>query len=115
MTVTIYGIKNCDTMKKAFKWLAENNIDYSFHDYKKQGISTELAQKWIKTIPLDELINKRGTTWRKLDDDTKNSLSVDTAAQLIMNNTSLVKRPLLDVDGEFHLGFKPDTYAEIFS
>lgn len=102
-------------MKKAFKWLTENNIDYTFHDYKKQGISPELAKRWLNSIPLDVLINKRGTTWRKLDDAVKASLNGDNAAQLIMDNTSLVKRPLLEVNGNYHLGFKPETYAEILS
>ncbi len=115
MTVTIYGIKNCDTMKKAFKWLSEHNIDHEFHDYKKQGISAELAERWLSNIPLEELINKRGTTWRKLDDAIKNSLTRENAAQLIIENTSLVKRPLLEANGKFHLGFKPESYAELLS
>lgn len=115
MTITIYGIKNCDTMKKAFTWLDQQNIDYHFHDYKKQGISEELAEEWLARIELDKLINKRGTTWRKLDEAVKNNLDAVTAKQIIINNNSVVKRPLLNVNGNYHLGFKPDMYQEIFS
>ncbi|MEE4245506.1 MAG: ArsC family reductase [Kangiellaceae bacterium] len=114
MKPTIYGIKNCDTMKKAIKWLDENNIDYNFHDYKKQGISAQLAATWIEQIDLDVLINKRGTTWRKLDQASKDNLSKATAVKLIQEHNSMVKRPLLHTSHGYSLGFTPDLYSEIF-
>lgn len=101
-------------MKKAFKWLDENNISYEFHDFKKLEISDKQAKLWIKKVPLDLLINKRGTTWRKLDDDTKNSLSADSAVSLIQQNPSIVKRPLLEVNSNFYVGFKAEEYARVF-
>ncbi len=115
MAITIYGIKNCDTMKKAFKWLDEQGIEYQFHDYKKHGISEQLATDWLKQLAPEELVNKRGTTWRKLDAATKENLNSSTAKSIIMEHNSAVKRPLLDVDGNLHLGFKPEQYDEIFS
>jgi Spx/MgsR family transcriptional regulator len=115
MSVTLFGIKNCDTMKKAFRWLDDHQINYQFHDYKKQGLSAETVENWLKVLPLDELINKRGTTWRKLDDATKQSLNRENAVALILANTSLIKRPLLEVNQQYYLGFKPEIYAEIFN
>jgi len=113
--VTLYGIKNCDTMKKAMTWLNDAGIEYQFHDYKKEGISEALAQAWVEDLPIDLLINKRGTTWRKLPEEDKADLSKEKAVSLICANPSLVKRPLLDIGEEKHLGFKPEQYQEIFA
>ncbi len=113
--VKIYGIKSCDTMKKAFTWLDDNDIAYVFHDFKKETPDAPTIQNWIEHLPLDSLINKRGTTWRKLDDETKQSLDDKVAVSLIQTNASIVKRPLLEVDGQFHLGFKADQYGTIFN
>ncbi len=114
-TVTIYGIKNCDTMKKAVTWLEAHGIEYSFHDYKKAGIDSVRLQNWLKQVSWDTLINKRGTTWRKLADDAKDNVDNDKAIELMMDNPSLIKRPVLDIDGKIHLGFKADHYASLFS
>ena len=113
--VKIYGIKNCDTMKKAFKWLEDNKINYDFFDFKKVEISDSQAKLWCKEIPLYLLINKRGTTWRKLDEQTKTNLTTESAVPLIQENPSIIKRPLLEIDGNFYVGFKADEYARIFT
>lgn len=113
--VAIYGIKACDTMKKAFTWLTDNGIDYEFHDYKKQGIEASKLNDWLESTPWDQLINKRGTTWRKLADEDKENVDNDKAVELCLANQSLIKRPLLVFNGQVHLGFKPEMYASIFS
>ncbi|MFT5594926.1 MAG: arsenate reductase [Oceanicoccus sp.] len=111
----IYGIKNCDTMKKALKWLDAQEIAYEFHDYKKVGLSAELADIFMSNIELDTLINKRGTTYRQLDDATKAQISAHdnaTAKQVMLDNPSIIKRPVLEKDGEYLLGFKADEYQD---
>ena len=98
MTITIYGIKSCSTMKKAFNKLDELGVDYSFHDYKKQGIEKEAVQRWVDALGIDKVLNKRGTTWRKLDDNQKQSAdaSVNAAIALLVENTSMIKRPIVE-------------------
>ena len=98
MTITIYGIKSCSTMKKAFTKLDELNVSYDFHDYKKQGIDKETVQRWVAELGIDKVLNKRGTTWRKLDDSQKQAAdeSVDTAIDLLVENTSMIKRPIVE-------------------
>ncbi|WP_198332997.1 arsenate reductase [Psychrobacter aquimaris] len=100
MTITIYGIKSCSTMKKAFNKLDELDVSYEFHDYKKQGIDKETVQRWVNELGIDKVLNKRGTTWRKLDDSQKQAAdaSVDSAIDLLVENTSMIKRPI--VEGE---------------
>lgn len=101
MTITIYGIKSCSTMKKAFIKLDELGVPYDFHDYKKQGIDKETLQRWVNGLGIDKVLNKRGTTWRKLDDSQKQAadVSVDKAIDLLVENTSMIKRPI--VEGQF--------------
>jgi len=111
---TIYGIKNCDTMKKAFKWLDAANINYSFHDYKKDAPDTNILGQAIAAHGWEAVINQRGTTWRKLDDATKSSMNADKAIPLALENPSILKRPLLVHNGETHLGFKDAAYKAIF-
>ena len=115
MSTTLYGIKNCDTMKKAFKWLETNNINYEFHDYKKSGLPEDLAKDWLASEGWEQIINKRGTTWRKLDDDVKNSMNDTQALAVMLDNPSIIKRPLMIKDGEMTLGFKDADYQTIFS
>ena len=100
MTITIYGIKSCSTMKKAFTKLDELGVSYDFHDYKKQGIDKDSVQRWVDKLGIDKVINKRGTTWRKLDDSQKQAAdaSLDNAIDLLVENTSMIKRPI--VEGE---------------
>lgn len=101
-------------MKKAIAWLNDNNIDYHFHDYKKHGAPHDIIGQAIKTHGWDIIINKRGTTWRQLNDAVKQSMNDDNALTIAMNNPSIIKRPLLITDGDIHIGFSADHYAEIF-
>ena len=98
MTITIYGIKSCSTMKKAFTKLDELGVSYDFHDYKKQGIDKATVQRWVDKLGIDKVLNKRGTTWRKLDDSQKlaANASVDNATDLLIENTSMIKRPIVE-------------------
>lgn len=98
MTITIYGIKSCSTMKKVFTKLDELGVSYEFHDYKKQGINKEAVQRWVSDLGIDKVLNKRGTTWRKLEDSQKQAAddSVDTAIDLLVENTSMIKRPIVE-------------------
>ena len=98
MTITIYGIKSCDTMKKAFTKLDELGVSYDFHDYKKQGIDKEKVQHWVDILGIDKVLNKRGTTWRKLSDEQKQAAdtTVDSAIDLLVANTSMIKRPIIE-------------------
>lgn len=108
----IYGIKNCDTMKKAMKWLENNGVEYQFHDYKKSGLDKKTLLGWSKQVDWEILLNRRGTTWRKLPDDVKNDISKTTAIELMIENPSLVKRPVLVTSDEILVGFKEETYQE---
>lgn len=98
MTITIYGIKSCSTMKKAFTNLDELGVSYDFYDYKKQGIDKESVQRWVDRLGIDKVLNKRGTTWRKLDDSQKQAADsdVDKAIDLLVENTSMLKRPIIE-------------------
>ena len=115
MTITLYGIPNCDTVKKARTWLDGRGVAYTFHDFKKLGLPKTAAQAWLKELGADTVINRKGTTWRSLDDAQKQQ--ADNAAgalALITAQPSLVKRPVLDRDGALSVGFSPDTYAKFF-
>jgi len=107
MTITIYGIKSCSTMKKAFTKLDELGVSYNFHDYKKQGIDKDSVQRWVNELGIDKVLNKRGTTWRKLEDAQKQAADsdVDQAIDLLIENTSMIKRPI--VEGELTDKSKP--------
>ncbi len=98
MSITIYGIKSCSTMKKAFTKLDELGVSYDFHDYKKQGIDKESVQRWIDELGIDKVLNKRGTTWRKLTDEQKQAAdaNVNNAIDLLIENTSMIKRPIVE-------------------
>jgi arsenate reductase (glutaredoxin) len=107
----IYGIKNCDTMKKAFTWLNENGFGYTFHDYKTEGISKKKIEEWLKHLPMDQIINTKGTTFKNLSESEKASISdKDKAIELIINNTSMIKRPVLESGKDLLLGFKPEIW-----
>ena len=113
--IKIYGIKNCDTMKKAFKWLDTHGIQYEFHNYKKNGIDTRALQIAIDQHGWENVINKRGTTWRQLPDETKETMNAKTAITIATDNPSIVKRPLLIIADTSYLGFKNDLYQKIFA
>lgn len=110
---TLYGIPNCDTIKKARKWLDDKNIAYEFHDYKKAGIDRETLESWCKEFGYETLINKRGTTWRKLDDQLKNNINETSAIKIMQENTSVIKRPVLISDHTKIVGFNEADYKSL--
>jgi arsenate reductase len=113
-SVTIYGIKNCDTMKKARSWLDERNIAYSFHDYKAAGIERKRLEDWAKQVGWETLLNRAGTTFRKLADAEKTNLTEKKAIALMVAQPSMIKRPVLEEGSRLLVGFKPDIYAKEF-
>jgi len=114
MSITIYGIKNCDTMKKARAWLDSHGVAYSFHDYKTEGIERSQLVKWAKEVSWETLLNRAGTTFRKLDDADKDKLTETKAIALMLSQPSMIKRPVLDLGGKLLVGFKPEIYAKTF-
>jgi len=108
--ITMYGIKNCDTIKKARTWLEGHGLAYNFHDYKASGIDRVTLEAWVDALGWEVLINRAGTTFRKLPDADRTDLDADKAVALMVGQPSMIKRPVLDVDGELLVGFKPDRY-----
>jgi arsenate reductase (glutaredoxin) len=115
MTVTIYGIKNCDTMKKARAWLDKAGIDYAFHDYKTAGIEKAHLERWIKEAGWETLLNRAGTTFRKLPDKDKEGLTAAKAIKLMIEQPSMIKRPVLETGKTLLVGFKPEDYKTAFA
>lgn len=115
MATTIYGIKNCDTMKKARTWLDANGIENSFHDYKVSGIDRKHLEAWCDAAGWETVLNRAGTTFRKLDDAQKSDLNRERAIELMLEQPSMIKRPVLEAEGKITFGFKPDTYAALFN
>jgi arsenate reductase len=112
VTITIYGIKNCDTMKKARAWLESHGVDYAFHDYKSGGIEPERLERWCKKVGWEALLNRVGTTFRKLPDADKERLDATKAMALMLAQPSMIKRPVLDLGGgKLLVGFKPEAYS----
>jgi len=113
MPTTIYGIKNCETMKKARAWLDKHGVDYAFHDYKTEGIEREQLERWSKKVGWETLLNRGGTTFRRLPDKDKNALSEKKALALMLAQPSMIKRPVLDLGGgKLLVGFAPERYSE---
>jgi arsenate reductase len=112
MTITIYGIKNCDTMKKARAWLDGHGIAYGFHNYKTEGIAKDKLRQWCDELGWETLLNRAGTTFRKLPDVDKEGLNERKALALMLAQPSMVKRPVLDLGGKVLAGFKPEIYAK---
>jgi arsenate reductase len=112
--ITIYGIKNCDTMKKARDWLDAHKVDYAFHDYKAAGIDQDTLEAWAKKAGWEVLLNRAGTTFKKLPDDKKINLDEAKAIALMIEQPSMIKRPVLAIGAKLLVGFKPENYAEVF-
>jgi arsenate reductase len=112
MAITIYGIKNCDTMKKARGWLDSHGVVYSFHDYKTVGIAKDKLKDWSDELGWETLLNRGGTTFRKLPDADKEGLNERKALALMLAQPSMIKRPVLDLGGKLLVGFKPKIYAK---
>jgi len=114
MTISIYGIKNCDTMKKAFGWLDKHGIAYTFHDYKKQGVAKSDLERWCKLVGWETLLNRTGTTFKKLSDADKEGLTEKKAIALMTAQPSMIKRPVLVRGQHLLVGFKPEIYEKEF-
>ncbi|MBB5702264.1 arsenate reductase [Ochrobactrum daejeonense] len=115
MSVTIYGIRNCDTMKKARNWLEDHGIDYGFHDYRKEGLDAATLDGFLKQIAWEQLLNRAGTTFRKLPEEQRRNVDAAGARALMLEQPSMVKRPVLEKDGKLTVGFKPEQYEAFFS
>jgi arsenate reductase (glutaredoxin) len=114
--ITIYGIKNCDTMKKARAWLDKHGVDYVFHDYKAEGIERARLEQWCKEVGWEKLLNRAGTTFRKLPESEKANVDARKALQLMLEQPSMIKRPVLELGGgKLVLGFAPENYRMTFA
>lgn len=116
MTIVMYGIPNCNTVKKAREWLESNQLDYVFHDYKKQGVPEGNLQAWVDAFGWERVLNRAGMTWRKLNDAAKEAVtSNEKAMALMVEKPSIIKRPIVEVDGHMLLGFKETEYQQQFN
>jgi arsenate reductase len=113
---TVYGIKNCNTVKSSLDWLKKNRVEFEFHDYKKKGIAEAKLKEWIKQVGWENLVNKRGTTWRQLDEKVQAGVTNEKSAiALMLEKTSVIKRPLIEKNGKvLVLGFDETDYAKKF-
>lgn len=109
--IAMYGIKNCDTIKKARVWMDENGVAYEFHDYKVEGVDPARLAKWIEAVGWELLLNRAGTTFRKLPDEAKQDIDAAKAAALMVEHTSVIKRPVLETPGGILVGFAAERYA----
>ena len=110
---TIFGIKNCDTMKRAFAWLKDHGVDYEFHDYKKAGVTAVMLKSWASQVGWEKLLNTRGTTWRKLSEEQRADMNEKKAQQLMQQQPSLIKRPVLIHGNKILVGFDENTYQDV--
>ena len=113
MKVIVYGIKNCDTMKKAPAWLDSNGVLYAFHDYKISGINQETVERWVNAVGWETLLNRAGTTYRKLPEQQKSNLTRARAIELMLEQPSMIKRPVLERGNTLLVGFSPDRYSAL--
>ena len=112
--VTIYGIPNCDTMKKARTWLDSHGVAYRFHDYRTEGVDRAQVEAWVEALGWERVLNKASTTFKELPDAKKNRLDAKRAVALMLANPTMIKRPMLESGGRLIAGFKTDLYAETF-
>lgn len=110
----LYGIKNCDTVKKARKWLDNANISHDFHDFKKDGLDDRLLTRWEQAVGWEALLNRRGTTWRKLPDEVRDNISAQSAHDIMLDNPSIIKRPVVEYGDAVTVGFNADEWAAQF-
>ena len=108
----VFGIKNCDTVKKARRWLDANGVEYRFHDFRQDGLDKTTIENWLRSVDWETLLNKRGTTWRKLENPRKDSLDQSTAVALMLENPTLIKRPVVETEHGCFVGFKDTEFAE---
>jgi arsenate reductase len=114
-SVTIYGIKNCDTMKKARTWLDKHGVAYRFHDYKVEGVEKSALESWIEKLGWEMLLNRTGTTFRRLPAKDKENVTEKKAIALMLAQSSMIKRPVLDTGGRITVGFKPEIYEKLLT
>ena len=112
--ITLYGIPNCDTMKKARRWLDARGVDYAFHDYKKRGLDEKTLRAWVAEVGWETLLNRRGMMWRKVPDEVKERIDEASAIGLMLETPSMIKRPVLDVAGRLYVGFTEHDYENLF-
>ncbi len=113
--ITVYGIKNCDTVKKALKWLEHHNIEHKLHDYRLDGLDEHFLQQAETQFGWENLVNKRSTTWRNLDEEVKKTLSKSTALSVLLDNPTLIKRPIILQEGKALIGFNEKEYQTAFA
>lgn len=113
--IKLYGIPNCDTMKKARRWLQDHDIEYQFHDYKKSGIDAQKLNAWIDAVGWEVLLNRRGMMWRKTPQQIRDSIDQQSAIQLMLETPSIIKRPVLEMDSGITVGFSEDSYQQLFA
>jgi len=113
--VTLYGIKNCDTVRKARRWLDDHRVEYRFHDLRTDGLSPDLIDHWMQGLEWEQLINRRGTTWRKLPEEQRDNLDTGTAREIMLANPTIIKRPVVDTGSGHHVGFSDDQFTRLFS
>jgi Spx/MgsR family transcriptional regulator len=113
--VTLYGISTCDTIRKAKTWLKNRQIEFVFHDYRKQGLEQKLLESMITALGWEAMLNRRGTTWRALPDKVKEQIDQASAMRVMLDNPAIIKRPILATANQLHLGFSDRQYQEIFS
>jgi arsenate reductase len=114
VTARLYGIRNCDTMKKAWTWLDQHGVAYEFHDYKKAGVARETLQAWAREVGWERLLNRAGTTFKKLPEAQKQEIDEAKAIALMLAQPSMIKRPVLEADGKLLVGFRPVDYEARF-
>ena len=113
--ITLYGIKNCDSVKKARKWLDTHGIEYQYHDFREDGLNREVVAAWLAELGWEALVNKRSTSWKALDEASRKSMNTESALVAIIDQPTLIKRPLLDTGHERHTGFSASSYQQIFN
>jgi Spx/MgsR family transcriptional regulator len=113
--ITLYGIKNCDTVRKARNWLDQHSIEYSFHDLREDGIEPATVRAWLAELGWETVVNRRSTSWKALDPARRERMDADDALAAILESPTLVKRPLLDTGHELHAGFSPAAYQSLFN
>ena len=112
--ITLYGISNCDTVKQARKWLEQRRVEHRFHDFREQGIESTRVRDWIAELGWETVVNRRSSSWKQLDEATRSGMDEALALKAILNQPTLVKRPLLDTGSSRHVGFSEQSYGEIF-
>jgi len=115
LSITLYGIANCDTVKKARRWLDDHKVTYNFHDFRRDGLSKAQLKDWLASVELDILLNRRSRTWRELDDAVKNNVTVSKGITLMMEQPTLIKRPILTIARKIFVGFDATQYESLFN